>query len=371
VKQLSRRRLSVALAALVLGAAHASAQQKLGAAGLTAFRPQNRTGYAPFARTAVPDAKEEDPLLGPGIRRNGAGETDPATEDDLIEVVVQRGIADTDLVLERSGPALAVWTTRTKQAGTELAFTNDRTGPLPIGAGLGAKLTVWVEWTGAVTGLGAIVLKADEGDGRLDRLVFHPFHNLVVALGGESQTPGLPLDPNHGTFVVGTELYEQGYDVLMRDEDEVSSDGSGPVYTEVVNAIQHRSVGELAIYGYSHGGGSTYDLCERLDAFHASIGVFAIPFTSYVDGVQNDSDTDLDMETRKPIATGYHANHYQHGTFADFFLDGGPVTSSNPAPTGLDVETIFWGVGATHFLVDDYIQVESYIYANLVSRMDR
>src|SRR6185295_8776779 len=80
-----------------------------------------------------------------------------------------------------------------------------------------------------------------------DRLMFHAFHSLVVALGGEGQVPSVPVDPNHGTFVVAIELEQSGYDVLMRDEDEVTADGSGPVYTEVVNAIQHRAVHELAV----------------------------------------------------------------------------------------------------------------------------
>ena len=337
--------------------------------GLTAYRPQNGTGYLPFARTAVPEARENDPALGPGIRINGTGETDPAGEDDLIEIEVGRVLANASFVLARSGPELRVWSTRTKLAGTELPFTGNLTAPLAFARE--PERTLWVEWGSATGGLAALELRALEFDGRFDRLVFHAFGGLVVALGGEGQTPGIPLDPNHGTFVVGTELYELGWDVLMRDEDTVGADGSGPVYTEVVNAIQNRGVGELAIFGYSHGGGSTHDLAERLDLFRASIGTFAIEFTSYVDGVQNDSDFDVDQETRKPPSTAYHANHYQVGNFGDFFLDGGPVMASFPAPTGLNVETIFWGVGADHFIVDDFSQVRSFILVNLESRVSR
>lgn len=192
-----------------------------------------------------------------------------------------------------------------------------------------------------------------------------------MALGGEGQVPQVPADPNHGTFQVAIELYERGYDVLMRDEDEVAADGAGPVYTAIVNAIQHRSVGELAIFGYSHGGGSTFDLCERLNTFRATIGTFTIGLTSYVDGVQNDSDVDLDRELRKPPSSAYHANHYQRGSFSDFFLDGGPVPVSEPPPSGLDVETIFWGAGATHFVVDDFDQVRDFILLNLQPRVRR
>ncbi len=337
--------------------------------GLTAFRPQNGAGYAPFVRTAVPEELEGDPVLGPGIRVNGAGESDPAGEDDLIELEVGRVLLNAEFVLERSGPELAVWSTRTKVPGTELVFSADRTAPLPF---QGARtLTLWVEWPSAAPGLAALELRALRPDARFDRVLFHAFEGLVVALGGEGQTPGVPLDPNHGTFVVGTELYERGWDVLMRDEDGVTSNGSGPVYTEVVNAIQNRAVGELAIFGYSHGGGSTYHLSERLNANRASIGTFAIGFTSYVDGVRNNSDIDTAQETRKPPSTGYHANHYQVGNLADFFLDGGPVPASFPATTGLNVETIFWGVGADHFVVDDFNQVKDFVLANLEPRVSR
>ncbi len=90
-----------------------------------------------------------------------------------------------------------------------------------------------------------------------------------------------------------------------------------------------------------------------------------------MDGVENDSDIDTQQELRKPPTSGYHANHYQVGTLADFFLDGGPVGASFPAPTGLNVETVFWGVGATHFLVDDYSQVRDFVLANLEPRVDR
>jgi len=364
------RLLALLGAGLLAGPPLAAQVARRAPQGLTAFRPQHGAGYFPFARTKVPEAWEEHPELGPGIRVNGALESDPAGEDDLIELLVARPFEGTDLVLARSGPALVLWTTRTRVPGSAVPFTGDVTAPLAFG---GARtLTLWVEWSGAVPpGPAALELRAPEWDAALDRLRFHAFTSLVVALGGEGQVPGLPLDPNHGTFVVATDLYARGYDVLMRDEDEVSPTGTGPVYTEVVNAIQNRAVGTLAIYGYSHGGGSTYDLCERLDTFRGSIGTFAIEFTSYADGVQNDSDTDLDQELRKPPTSAYHANHYQVGSFADFFLDGGPVPSSFPSPSGLNVETVFWGVGATHFLVDDYLQVFDHIATNLEARVAR
>jgi len=317
----------------------------------------------------VPEGLEEDPAFGPGIRVNGPGELDPAGEDDLVELVVGRPLRDGAFVLERGGPALSLWSTRDQQPGTALAFQGNRSAPLAFGRG--KSLTLWVEWSGTGPGLASLSLAALEPAARVDRLLFHAFEGLVVALGGEGQVPQTPPDPNHGTFLVAQELYERGYDVEMSDEDAVSADGSGAIFDAVVNAIQHRSVAQLALFGYSHGGGSTHDLCERLDALRAGIGTFAIDFTSYVDGVQNDSDIDVDKELRWPPSSAFHANHYQRGTFADFFLDGGPVPNSAPPPSGLDVETTPWGAGSTHFLVDDFTQVRDFILLNLEPRVSR
>ena len=41
---------------------------------------------------------------------------------------------------------------------------------------------------------------------------------------------------------VEVRLVERGWDVIQRDEDEVSPTGTGLVYNETVNAIQNRFV---------------------------------------------------------------------------------------------------------------------------------
>ncbi len=334
----------------------------------TAYRPQFGAGYAPLPRLAVPDHLETHATRGPGIRVHGAGETDPSSEDDLIEVELSVSHASFEYALRRSSAALAVWTTRNKVPGTQLAFTGNVTQGFALPGG---TRTAWVEWTGA-HGTAELSLEPAGSATPVDRVRFHTFHSIVMALGGESQVPSDPVDPNHGTFVVGLALYANGYDVFLYDEDNVSPTGAGSIYDEIVNAIQHRGVEQVVSFGYSHGGGSTYDLADRLDANRGSIGTFSIPFTSYVDSVENDSDTDTAMELRYPPSSLYHANHYQHGSFfEDLGLDGGPVPGSDPPPTGLDVETTPWGASATHFLVDDYQQVTDFIAANLDVRVTR
>ncbi|MBX3396886.1 MAG: hypothetical protein KF841_16145 [Phycisphaerae bacterium] len=336
---------------------------------LTAYRPQHGGGYFPLPRSAVAETDEESPIVGPGIRINFPGDNDPAGEDDLIELIAETTRPDIPLALRRNHSAIRIWTTRNKTPGTEVPFINDKTAALSLDSGSSAG-TLWVEWAAAEHGLAELRLEPLDQSLTLDRIQFHTFRSIVMALGGEDQVPSVPVDPNHGTFVVGIALYQRGYDVYLYDEDNVSSTGAGAVYNEIVNAVTTRFVENVSIFGYSHGGGSTYHLSDRLDNDRAGIGIFEIVATSYVDAVRNNSDFDVNQELRRPPATGYHANHYQTGTLADFFLDGGPVPDSNPAPTGLNVETVSWGVGATHFLVDDYVQVRSYIESNFVSRFD-
>lgn len=338
-------------------------------ANLTAYRPQHGGGYAPFLRTAVAEPSEEDPAFGPGIRINLPGDSDPAGEDDLIEVTISVSPADVDFALRRSGPELAVWTTRTKTGGTQIPFAGDRTAALPLNGQ--TTLTVWVEWVATAHGTTTLAIERLDNGTIKDALTFHTFRSVVMALGGEGQIPSDPADPESGTFVVAVDLYALGYDVHMYDEDNVGSDGAGAVYNEVVTAVQSRGVEQVAIFGYSHGGGSTYHLAQRLDNNRAGIGLFDIAYTSYVDSVRNNSDIDTAQELRRPPASAFHENHYQHGTLSDFFLDGGPVTNSNPPPSGLDVETTAWGATSTHFDVDDYVQVRDAILSELLPRVVR
>lgn len=91
-------KLAVLLVLFLVVHCSALAQQTTrGAYDLTAYRPQHGRrpppalrgrpagAYYPFARTAVPDAFEEDNDRGPGIRVNSADERDPTGEDSLIE----------------------------------------------------------------------------------------------------------------------------------------------------------------------------------------------------------------------------------------------------------------------------------------------
>jgi hypothetical protein len=208
-------------------------------------------------------------------------------------------------------------------------------------------------------GIGDVTLEARNSSGGVvtSKLAhFYAFSGIVIALGGESQVPGdPPLEPgNHGTFQLAIQLYRLGYDVHMYDEDVVAADGSGAAYNEVVRAIQRREVSQVAILGYSHGGGSTVDMAIRLNNNRAGIGAFDIAYTAYVDAIRNNSDIDVATETELPPTTQFHANYYENPGCGLFVLCGGPV---NGADINLNVNTTPWGAGLTHFTVDDAPEV--------------
>ncbi len=342
---------------------------------LTVYRPTTD----PFQLTAVPDAIEEtssDPAVHPGagVRFNGDDDNgngvpdhteSPVTnEDDLVRLEVDADPAflpvSHEWVLRRSNAAIKLWKTPTK-GFTEL-FGNDDTAPVD-------SLAWFIEWVDPNTNAATLEFGVREVGGAevcvLDTIALYRFRSIVIALGGEGQDPTDPADPNYGTFQLAIDLYQNGYNVRMYNDDAVDINGAGVAYNEVEFAVQSRAITEVAIFGYSHGGGSTHDLAERLRDFPPPGGVFAIPFTAYIDAVTQASTS---QENRRPPLTAYHVNYYQAN--GPLELGGGPVTNSNPPPSGLDVATTPWGANATHTTIDDLPQVLSGIESQLAPRVN-
>ncbi len=340
---------------------------------LTAYRPQSEAYGAPFARRAVPDAEEQSP--GAGIRLNtddddGNGFADAthgpvAGENDLIEVELQVGPVPAppgwEYAVVRSAPHLKVWLDPQKTFPV-LDANDERVLTLSS-----STLSLWVESVAAQPGsLQLVARPAGGGDAVAGDVVsFYPFTSIVIALGGENQTPSDPPNGGHGIFNVARDLYVMGYDVHMYDEDDVSSSGAGPAYDELVRAISQRGIGIVSIFGYSHGGGSTHDLAERLAANAGSVGPYTIPYTAYIDAIQNDSDIDLQAERRLPPGTQYHVNYYQQ---EDLFVRGLDVPGSD---VDVNVNTTPWGAGVEHTGIDDLPNVRNGIRDPLLQRVPR
>ncbi|MEW6268856.1 MAG: hypothetical protein AB1689_06110, partial [Thermodesulfobacteriota bacterium] len=343
------------------------------AVNVTAYRPQSEGYGAPLARRAVPDAEEAG--AGAGIRRNtddddGNGLADAtqspvAGENDLVELALQVSPvpvpAGWEYAVVRSGPHVKVWLDPGK--GFPVLDANDeQTLTLSTSA-----TSLWVESVAQAAATVRVVARPAGGGDAVasDEALFYPFTSVVIALGGENQSPSDPPNGGHGIFNVARDLHAMGYDVHMYDEDDVGSSGAGPAYDEVVRAVAQRGIGIVSIFGYSHGGGSTHDLAERLATNAGSIGSFTVPYTAYIDAIENDSDIDIESERRLPPGTQYHVNYYQR---EDLFIRGNSVPGAN---VDVNVNSTPWGAGIEHTGVDDLANVRSGIRDPLVQRVPR
>jgi hypothetical protein len=343
------------------------------------YRPQTEgPGYgSPFARTEVPSSLEETP--GVGIRRNGDdddGNQTPdlsdatvAGENDLIEIR-----CETEPATQPAG--VQFWAKRTNQNIAAYNGSN-KAGPWysattnEIAVSSSPK-TGWVEWrnmdaqqTGANFELYVWDATHQRRFDAPDSLHFYPFNSVVIVLGGEDQVPSDPPNAEHGVFGIATDFYRAGYDVHMYDEDAVNNVGAdyppaGRPNREVVEARTVRGVTQVAVFGYSHGGGSTFLLANRL----STVNNLNVNFTAYVDAVSdNNGELDVRQEQRRPTGSAFHANYFQQGVLNplnagfDYGLDGGPMTYLVPGDFEINVETqpvgTPWDTNATHYTIDN------------------
>lgn len=226
----------------------------------------------------------------------------------------------------------------------------NRTEPLSF---IGDTVTIFVEWITEGHGIDPLQLVNATTSALLDTIRFHTFHSAVVTLGGEFQTPTPDLPPNnHGIFKMATELYNEGFDVRIYDEDDVDIDGSGVVFDELRNSINNQGYTEVALLGYSHGGGSVYDLSlllmqESTPPFGTIIQPFTISMTSYIDAIE--TGTTL-SENRRPELSEYHLNQFQMNGIA---LVGVPTADSELLDDDIDVSS----GGLVHQTIDDNMDV--------------
>jgi len=346
--------------------------------GMTAYRPQSEGYGNPLQRVAVPAEFLFNP--GVGVRVNGddddgngtadRDETTVAGENDLIEVELMAAPATPpegqEYVLRRSSGNIKAWTEPTKTS--ELFGAQDEV-VLSLSS---TTRTIWIENPegGSATLELASRTIVDQVDVIAEQAWFYPFTSIVIALGGESQpADDPPAEPdNYGMFILAIELYQLGFDVHMYDEDVVSSSGAGAAYDEVVSAVAERGVTGVAIYGYSHGAGSTNDLSRRLDDNRGTIGTFSIDYTGYVDAIDNDSDFDIGTETELPPSTAYHVNYYENPGCGLFTLCGGPIAG---ADFDLNVNSTAWGADLDHFSIDDAPEVLDGLRDSLIEHVAR
>ncbi len=320
--------------------------------GLQPYTPQTKyIGSMPLAR-------DKWTANGVGIRRNNdydSGSSLPdseitssiSSENDLIKtnVIFTTG-SGLSFFVEKSSDSVSFWRSGTKANGSYV-FTD---GELALSGSGG----MWAEYTaeGNENCSFSLVVRNSHTGVELYResASFHPFNSMTCVFVGENEIPGNSQeDPGLNDWTV-RELQE-GYDVWVWDDgyDTLNSsgdcleDGTGHAFNEIANAVNNRGVSEIALIGYSHGGGSVYNLSTLLyeaggmaggNSSSTMIPVITKPyqlvFTAYVDAVKNEvSVSGITSEDRRPLGSDFHLNIYQtNNTWLVFPIHGTAVNNS-------------------------------------------
>lgn len=249
--------------------------------------------------------QDEIDQRGVGIRVNGDG-NDGGDENDLIELELDVEIPDgMELVVKRASNNLKVYgekdaTSAILTSGSESVVNQSMLPPR----------SYWVEATDSVASGNITFAIRSAGGGNATDIAAIPFRTyttVVTSLSGETGLGGDPL--THGTYDISLDLYKKGYNIHYYDEGEADR-----CLAEMSDQGTKCKVTDAAIFGYSHGGGSTYRVAN------ASPGGLTIKYTGYIDAVTNRWLGTFESEERRPPGSAYHFNYYQ----TNGVLDGKP-----------------------------------------------
>ena len=313
------------------------------------YRPEVLKGAIPWTlnRDEKVIPQEEMDEKGVGIRvnqddDNGNSIGDSAEvgavngENDLIEIEFKNPQLPEgfDLVIKKS-PILKVWGNKDKSnlvagAGNEAVVPENLKPPR----------SYWVESiVDLKDGELEFLLRPKNGgaDASLYKIPFYTYKTFLIGLSGETfdhQGNVVGQAQANGVYEISEKLYLSGYNIGYYDEDIVANNGDGTAYDEASQQVKTCFVKELGIFGHSHGGGSTHDLSKKLDDDRGGIGQFTIPFTGYIDAIDQRFPF-INAETRFPPSAGHLLNYYQR----DSALDGFSVVGAD------NHNVTHWGLG--------------------------
>ncbi|MBW3596228.1 MAG: hypothetical protein KY475_03020 [Planctomycetes bacterium] len=387
--------------------------------GLVAYRPQTEgqvtsTGprYGnPFPKMPVPYSLEEDP--GAGVRRNNDSDNDGtgsdldsrdiAAENDLVQVdiVIQPvPLPGIEYVLRRTddnpdGANIIVWDRPDKKDGSELLEINDSKVLLST-SDPSNIINAWVEWINMdPAGKEAFLTlevrtkttdaRTDNKTPLADKVRFYPFTSVVLVFGGHDQNPNdtdgdgsigdirdandpaTPDDDNReGIFDLAQHFYDSGLDVHAYDEGAEGVDSRQIPYAEVVSAYNKRGVIDVALLGYSQGGGLVYGVAELLHD-----NGYNVDFALYVDAIENDWFTAEDDDW--PGGADYLLNFYEQ---IDDQFQGDDVDDLSDMPPDAVLDSINvstdagWDHSDDHEAIDDDGLVQTRIKIELDNRLN-
>ena len=233
---------------------------------------------------------------GVGIRVNGDG-NDGGNENDLIELEFNIDIPDgMKLVVKRASNNVKVYgeknaTSAILTSGNESVVNQSMLPPR----------SYWIEATDrqALANI-TFAIRSSGGGNATDIAVipFRTFTTVVTALSGETGFGGDPL--THGTYDISLDLYKKGYNIHYYAEKNEAR-----CIAEMSDQGTKCKVIDAAVFGYSHGGGSTYRVAKEAP------GGLNLKYTGYIDAVTNRWQFTYESEERRPPGSAYHFNYYQ------------------------------------------------------------
>ena len=129
---------------------------------------------------------------------------------------------------------------------------------------------------------------------------------------------------------------------LIFDENEPYYNEEEIIACVSSNAVNYQGVSSVALVGYSHGGGTVYNLAYRMyyDGQNGNLqkitNSYDLDFTSYIDAISNSSNANPLALDELPLGTQFHVNQYETNSR----IDGCSIPESdvNIDRTGLDLE---------------------------------
>jgi uncharacterized delta-60 repeat protein len=318
------------------------------------------TAYMPPVESApdvvVSDADEE--AYGLTMRPN-----DSADAGNLVRVVLKRWAADATHTLDRTTANINVWADAQMTAPL---LGNNGILSIPL-TFTGATMTVWVEWRAdaADPSETALELRAQPAAPgtpapKPDRVRIEATETLVVLISGHTQNGSndedpntKPEDPSQGSGMRKLEQALRHPQVKLTnvklwsedpgnkgplafsnvqlcgggapDEGEILGGHAKVIYNDIVKYItdanNHGKLPNIALVGYSHGGGLVFLIASLLaDKWLNDVQFdYHLTFTGYIDAIKHPNGIDpfseenglLTPETRIPPRTEYHVNYCQ------------------------------------------------------------
>lgn len=196
--------------------------------------------------------------------------------------------------------------------------------------------------------------------------------------------------PGLNDLVIG--LLLDGYNVHVWDDghdlfgpNEADKWGEGPALDEIADAITDRGVTAIALLGYSHGGGTVFNMSQRLYYDGTTVNLYGetryfwdrlddsknwdLVYTSYIDAIRNSGYLDRHSEDRRPLGTEYHVNQYQRNPrWSSVWVHGAPSNGD------IDIDRsglIYEGDLVHHKTIDNHPEVHRLIVRTFKEHVPR